>query len=89
MPIPNSLRKLAEEKEIKNVSPKNNSKRNREQVGGPITALVYCPGGAYRNSKESRRRKGEGVKRLSFSFFQRISKALLWLFVLQWSPLEI
>ena len=44
MPIPNSLRKLAEEKEIKNVSPKNNSKRNREQVGGPITALVYCPG---------------------------------------------
>ena len=60
MTIPNSLRKFAEEKEIKNFCPKTIRNGSVDR----LLALSTARGNAYRNFKESRRRKEEGVKRL-------------------------
>lgn len=74
MTIPNSLRKFAEEKEIKNVCPKTIRNETENKSVDRLLVLSTARGNAYRNFKESRRRKEEGVKRLRTTFFSATQK---------------
>ena len=87
MTIPNSLRKFAGEKEIKSFCPKTIRNETENKSVDRLLALSTARGNAYRNFKENGRRRRS--KTFTDHFFQRNLKTLLWLFVLQWSPLEV
>ena len=72
MTVPNSLRKFAEKKEIKIFWPKTIRNETEYKSVDRLLAPSTARGNAYRNFKESRRRKDEGVKRLRRTSFSAV-----------------